>query len=118
VLLAGALAGVFAGAFAFGVTAFGATVFGFLAVALLSSSFAFLFGPGAEVFFVSVFTGVTCAAGLLAAPFFASRSFFVHSFFNFVSSLLTLAGTLRFPAFTASNSRMRATDLVLDGGRP
>jgi hypothetical protein len=90
------LVGAFGGAFALGVA-----VFGFLAVALLSSSFAFLLVPAAAVFFVSVFTGATCAASLLVAPFFASRSFFVHSFLNLVSSLLTLAWHFEVPCINS-----------------
>jgi hypothetical protein len=105
------------GAEAFGATTFGVVVFAFLTAVVLLSSFAFLFVP-AVAFVSALATGVFAIGLLLVAPFFVSRSFFVHSFLSLVSSLVTLAGTFRFPALTASKSRMRATDFVFEGWRP
>lgn len=80
--------------------------------------FAFLEGPASSSAFLlapAVFAGVEVEA---LDAFLASRSFFVHSFFSLASILVTSAGTLRPPAFTASSNRMRATDLVFDGWSP
>jgi len=118
VVFAVAFAGVFAGALALGVAVLGTEAFGTFGVvafvagalgiavltflaAVPSSSFAFLFVPA----LVSAF----------ATPFFASRSFLVHSFLSFISILPTLSGTFNPPALTASKSRMRATDFVFEG---
>ena len=50
--------------------------------------------------------------------FFATRSFFVHSFFSVSSNLDTCGGTASWSLLTASNRRIRAVALVLDGGSP
>lgn len=92
VVFAVTFAGIFGGAFALalglailraGAVAFGVVVFVFLTAGALSLSVTFLLVPA--VAFVSALATGGLAAGLLfVAPFFASRSFFVHSFLSFV----------------------------------
>jgi len=84
-------------------------------VTLVVVVFAFFEGPASSSAFLlapATFAGVEVEA---LETFLASRSFFVHSFFSLPSIFITSAGTLRLPAFTASNNRMRATDFVFDG---
>lgn len=67
--------------------------------------------------FLLVPFGGAAAAGAFSI-FFASRSRFAHSFFRSASILWTCAGTTRPPFITASNRRLCAVPLTLDGGSP